>query len=140
MLLPRLAGGVVDIFLILTHGLRIFLQGDELVLLAGIEKNEILQLFFMSTVVVHQAVFQRPSKGIPELFILLPARPSASRASSARTFLSRFLAMVRSWAVVLQQLPGDIQAEILRVHNALDKGKVAGHSSSQFSMIMTPEE
>ena len=59
------ARGVVDIFLVLRHGLVIFPQRYQLVLLGAVEQQQILQQVLVGAVFADDAVFDLPAKVLP---------------------------------------------------------------------------
>ena len=122
---PALAGGEVDLLLPLGHGVRILAQGDQLVLTARPEEHEVLQRVLMRPVARGQAVFELAAKGGEEFLVLLPV-------VLLQLFQLGFDALLEvlgdelELAVVLEQLAGDVEAEVLGVHHALDKTEVLG--------------
>ena len=118
-----LAGGVVDLLLALGHGLDVFLQGDELLLLAGPEEGQVLQQVLMAAKLRGDADLELTAEGGEKFLVLLPV--VLQHFQELRLdLLFQITCNQLELAVVLEHLAGDVQAQILGVHHALDEAEV----------------
>ena len=120
-----LTGGKVEILLLLRHGVGVFLQRHQLVLLAGPEQQQLLQQVLVHAVILADAVFQLAAKGGEEFLVLLPV-VGQHFDQLGLDLLFQVGGNDLQLAVMLQHLAGDVQAQILGVHNALDKAEMLG--------------
>ena len=118
-------GGVIDILLIGAHGVHVLLEGDQLILLARPEEQQLLEEVLMGAVVGHHAVLELTAKGGIELLVLLPLvllHPN----QLGLDLLFQVGGDDLQLTVVLEHLTGDVEAQILGVHNAADEAEVLG--------------
>ena len=118
-----LAGGVVDELLALRHTVHILVQRHQLLLLRGVEHQQILHLFLVDAVVVQGAQLQLAAVAAVELLVVLPLvlqHPQQLRLDLLLQIGGNDLQL----AVMLQQFPGNIQAQVGRIHHAADEVEV----------------
>ena len=118
-----LAGGEIDLLLALGHGVHVFLQADELILLAAVKQQQILAAFLVRAVVGYGAVFQLEAEGGVEFLVLLPL-VFQHGFQLALDLLFDAAGNHRQLAVVLEHFTADVQAQILAVHHAPDEAEV----------------
>ena len=121
--LAALAGGVVDVRLALGHGVRVLLEGHQLALLAGPEQHQVLQQVLVRAVLGHQAVLQVAAEGGEELLVLLPVVFQQLLQLGLDPLL-QVGGDELQLPVMLEHLTGDVQAQVLGIHNALDEAEV----------------
>ena len=118
--LHAVAGGVIDILLLLRHPGNVLTQRHQLLLGGGVEQQQILQLLLHGAVVVQGAELQLAAEAAVELLIALPV-VLQHPLQLAADLLLQIVGDDLQLAVVLQQLTGDIQAQVRGVHHATDK-------------------
>ena len=123
--LQRVGGGKVDALLALGHVLDILLERDLLVL-GRVEDQQILQEIFIAAVLVADADLEMIAEVLEELLVLRPV-VAHELFELALDLLFKILADDAQLAVVLQDLAGDVQAQIRRVDHALDELEIVVH-------------
>ena len=118
-----LAGGVVDELLALRHTVHILVQRHQLLLLRGIEHQQILHLFLVDAVVVQGAQLQLAAIAAVKLLVVLPLILQHPQQLCLDLFL-QIGGDDLQLAVMLQQFPGNIQAQVGRIHHAADEVEV----------------
>ena len=127
--LGGIAGGVVDVFLILRHLVHIFLQADQLVLLGAVEEQQVLQQVAVGAVALVAAEFQLAAEALEELVVLLTV-VVLHGVQLVLDLLFQAVADQLELAVLLQHLTADVQAQVLAVHNALHEAEMVGQQVS----------
>ena len=122
-LVQRLAGGVVDVLLVLLHPGDILRQGDGLLRPGGVEQQQVLQQVLVGAVFRRHAVLELPAEVLPEFLVALPV-VLEHLGKLALDLLLQIGGDHLQLPVVLQQLPGDVQAQVRRVHHAPDEPEV----------------
>ena len=115
--LRRLGGGVVDVFLVLRHGVHIFAQGDELFLLRAAVEQKVGQQIALHAVIADDAVFELRAEHVEELFVLF----AVALHKTGKLALDLLFEIHRDeleLAVVLEHFAGDVQREIRRIDDA----------------------
>ena len=118
-----LAGGVVDVLLTFRHPVHIFSQGHQLLLRGGVEQQQILKQLLPGPVVVDAPNLQLAAKVPEELLIALPVILQHP-LQLALDLLLDVVGDKPQLAVMLEQLPGDVQAQVRGIHHALDEAEV----------------
>ena len=124
-LLRVLAAGVIDELLVLGHAVLIGGQGGVSVLLRGPEQQQVLQQVLLGPVVGHHAVFQLGTEGMPELLVFFFVVLLHLQQLGLDLLLQSGGDDLQL-AVVLQDLPADVQGEVGGVHHALHKAEAVG--------------
>ena len=120
--LPVFAACKVDILLLLGHGVHVFLEGDELVLLVGPVEKQVLQELFFRAVIVQHAVLDLHAKRRIELLVFL-AILLHELCELGFDLLLEISGNKLELAVVLEHFTRNVEAQILRVNNAADKAE-----------------
>ena len=116
-------GGKIDALLILGHLLDVLIQRDELLLLGGVEHQQITQQILVHAVVTVDAELDLAAEALPEGFVLL-AVIDEHRVQLVLDLLFQRVAHQLELVILLQRFTADVQAQILAVHNALDKAEI----------------
>ena len=124
-LVHRFPAGVVDARLILLHPADVLGQGDVLFLRGGNKKQQILEQLLVLTVVVINAEFELEAEIFEESLVFLPVVFQHGE-QLALDLLFQTGGDDLELPVVLQHLPGDVQAEILGIHQSSDEAEIIG--------------
>ena len=121
----RFRGHVVDLLLVLGHGRNVLCQRDHLVFLDRAELEEVLQHIRLCAVLVYDTVFDLLAEALPELSVLLGL--ILHDALEVRLdLLGQVAADHLELTVVLQDLTGDVEAEIRGIHYSADEAEAIG--------------
>ena len=123
--LGGVGGGVVDILLALGHVGYVFLQGDQLVPIGGVVQQQIRQQLPLHAVVGHDAVFELGAEGLEKGLVFLPVTVH-DPGKLGLDLLFQAGGDDLQLPVVLEHLPGDVQAQIRGVHHAPDEPEAVG--------------
>ena len=118
-----LPGGVVDVLLVLLHPVHVLAQGDHLLLRGGVEQQKVLEQLPLGAVVVQAPYLQLAAEVLEELLIALPVLLQQPLQLGLDLLLD-VVGDELQLPVVLEQLPGDVQAQVRGVHNAPDEAEV----------------
>ena len=116
-------GGIIDDLLILLHPGDVLIQRHQLLLRGGPEQQQILQQVLVDAVLADHAVFQLAAEVLPEGFISLTL-VLEHLGQFALDLLFQISGDDLQLAVMLQKLPGDVQAQIRGIHHAPDEPEV----------------
>ena len=114
--------GVIDALLLLRHGGDVAFQGDGLLRSGIVEQEQILQQLPLGAEVRQDSVFQLEAELGIELFVFLRLLLQELRQLALHLLL-QVGGNDLQLPVVLQQFPGNIQAQIGAVHNAPDEAE-----------------
>ena len=123
--LHRIAAGIVDAGLAFLHAADILFQGYELLLAGRVEQNQIFQHILMHTVIGIHAVFQLETKALIEFLVLLTVIVEHG-FQLGLDLLFQTAGNQLELAVMLEHFTADIQRQVLRIHQALDKAEIVG--------------
>jgi len=102
-------GGKIDALLILGHLLDVLIQRDELLLLGGVEHQQITQQILMHAVVAVDAELDLAAEALPEGFVLL-AVIDEHRVQLVLDLLFQRVAHQLELVILLQRFTADVQA------------------------------
>ena len=117
------AGGEIDELLVRLHPGHILRQGHGLLLGGGVEQQQVLQLLLLGPVVVQGAQLQLAAEAAVELLIVLPVVLQHPLQFSL-DLLFQVGGDDLQLPVMLQQLPGDVQAQVRGLHHAPDEVEI----------------
>ena len=120
-----ITGSKVDALLALGHFFNILIQRDEFLLLGGVEHQQITQQILVHAVVTVDAKLDLTAEVLPERLVLLAVVDQHS-VQFVFDLLFQRAAHQLELVVLLQRLTADVQAQVLAVHNALDKAEIVG--------------
>ena len=115
--LAALAVGIVNILLILRHGSDVFLERDQLALLARPVEQQILKRFLLCAIIGQNAVLDLRAEGCEELFVFLTVVVH-QLLQFGLDLLFEVSCDEFQLTVVLEHLTGNIQTQILRIDHA----------------------
>ena len=124
-MLERVGAGVIDGLLALGHVVGVLLEAD-LTVLVGLEDQQVAQEVLVAAVLVADADLQIGAEVPEEGLVLLPV-VAHELFQLALDALFEVLADDAQLPVVLQQLTGDVQAQVGGIHHALDEIKIVVH-------------
>ena len=117
------ADGVVDELLVLLHPGDVLRKRHGLFLRGGVEEEEVPEKLAVGAIVGSHAVLELPAEVPEELLIALPV--ILQQAQELRLdFLFQVGGDDLQLPVMLQKLPGDVEAQVRGIHHAPDKAEV----------------
>ena len=119
------ADGVVDVLLVLRHPGDVLRQGHGLLLRGGVEEEQVLEELAVGAVVRGHAVLQLAAEVPEELLVALPVVLLHPEELGLDLFLE-IPGDDFQLAVVLEELPGDVEAQVRGIHHAPDEAEVLG--------------
>ena len=119
------AGGVVDGLLALGHGLRVLLQGDELLVLGAPEEQQAGELVLLHAIAGVDAVLEAAAEVAEELLVRLTVGVAHGLELGGDLLLDAAL-HGGELAVLLQRLAADVQCDVGRVDDAAHEVVVVG--------------
>ena len=121
-----LAGGIVDALLIFFHARDVFLERRELLLRGGVEHQQLLErVLARLAAVAHDAEAELAAEVRVELLVALAVVFEELFKVGAH-LLFKVLADDLELAVVLQELAGNVEAQIRRIDHAAHKAQIVG--------------
>ena len=127
----RVAGGKVDVLLLGGHLFDVLLEGDHLLFLGRVEEEQPPQQLGVHPVVGIDAELDLTAELLPESLVLLPVVDQHG-VQLVLDLLFEGVVDQLELAVLLQGLAADVQAQVLAVHDALDKAEVIGQQVGAF--------
>ena len=122
-------GSKVDALLALGHLLDVLVQRDHLLLLGGVEHQQVAQQVFVHAVIAVDAKLDLAAEALPEGLVFL-AVVDQHGVQLVLDLLLQAVADELELAVLLQGLTADVQAQILAVDNAFDEAEIVGQQVS----------
>ena len=124
-MLDCVCSSIVNHFLAFRHLLCIFLQGN-LPVLRGIEQQQVSQKFLVHAIFIADTCFEMNTEIFEKLLIFRPVLAHQFLKLILDTLLN-ILANDFQLSVMLQDLTGNIQRQIRRIDNTLDKLEIVVH-------------
>ena len=119
------ADGVVDVLLVLRHPGDVLRQGHGLLLRGGVEEQQVLEELAVGAVVRGHAVLQLAAEVPEELLVALPV-VLLHPQELGLDLLLQVPGDDFQLPVVLEELPGDVEAQVRGIHHAPDETEVLG--------------
>ena len=120
--LPVFAAGKVNVLLLLRHCVRVFLEGNELVLLMRPVQKQVLQQLLLRAVVVQHTIFDLHAECRVELFVFLTVG-FHELCKLCFDLLFEVRCDELELAVMLEHFTRNVEAQILRIDDAAYKAE-----------------